>query len=286
MIIRTVRHIIAIGAALGIVHGGLESCSSVFAPKGSAATRSEHIDTVGTHSACPRQLLAVVGSQVRCNIRWPFVPPSDGSGESEEHAGARSMNIGFRAQPVPEAAINANAGGTQERRSDPAGRIGHGPSDRLTPRTADERAKQARPVAGYQASASERAANRIAREQAARDRVAAERIARQQEEVNRREVERIQREQAEINQRVSVRIALEQTLRDRLAVERITRQEEAANQRTIEAILRRQLASSLDKGAKEPATERAKEPPVRRSRRFSRVLRKARSILRSTPLLP
>lgn len=286
MIIRTVRHIIAIGAALGLIQGGLDSCSDIFAAKSSAATRSEDIDTVENPAECPGQLLAMVGSRWHCNVRWPFVPPSDGSAQANEHALAGIGSIGPSARLVPEGSINAYAGVTRQRWSNSPRSIGHRPYDRLTTRHADGLERRARPVAHNQPSASERAAERIAREQAARDRVAAERIAKQQEEINRREVKRIQREQAELNRRVSARIALEQSILNRLAGERITRQQEAANRRAIEAIRRQQQATSVGDGTKEPEADRLPEAQVRRKGRFARVLRRTFSILRSVPLAP
>ena len=289
MIIRTVRHIIAIGAALGLVQGGLDSCSDIFAAKSSAATRSEHIGMVEPHAECPRQLLAVVGSRLQCNIRWPVAPPAppgDGSAAINEQALARTSSIAPSARPASEGSINANPGVTRQRRSNSTGSIGHRPSDRVTTGHAEGLEGEARPVAQDQSRASERSAERIAREQAARDRVATERIAKQQGEINRREVKRIQREQAELNRRVSARIALEQSILNRLAVERITRQQEAANRQAVEAIRRRQQATSVGNGTKGPEADRSPEARVRRRGRFARVLRSAFSILRPVPLAP
>lgn len=251
MLFRRIRQIVAIGAALGFAQGGWESCDAVFAQFGSAATRLGTVVTNRGQPDCPQALVSLVGSRIRCNLRYACTSRIAEHTVWEEQEPVAHHDQLPEAHPTAVDARVASEDGPQRRvaestRSAPRRPSTQAPNPQAVPQpiSAVPQPISAERIANAQASVDGRVAERIAREQAARDRVAAERIARQQESANYRAVERIVREQTAINRRESARIAMGQAARDRLAIERIRTRQAVANRVAIEAILKRRGIAS------------------------------------------
>ena len=244
MLFRRIRQIVAIGAALGFAQGGWKSCDAVFAQFGSAATRLGTVVTNGGQPDCPQALVSLVGSRIRCNLRYACTSRVAEHTVWEEQEPVAHHDQLPEAHPTAVDARVASEDGPQRRVAESTRSAPRRPSTQAPNPQAVPQPISAERIANAQASVDGRVAERIAREQAARDRVAAERIARQQEAANYRAVKRIVREQTAINRRESARIAIGQAARDRLAIERIRTRQAAANRVAIEAILKRRGIAS------------------------------------------
>ncbi len=244
MLLRTIRHIVVMGAAFGLAGGARESCSLAFPEIGSAPTLPETATPEQGRAECPQALLSLVGFRVRCVVRHRYT-----SRIAAYASGCEPALAAFDGHPAEDSlrevdAYVADDKARQRGIADSARGAAPNHAARGRRTQAARAQASAERIARAQASADASAAERIASEQISRDRVAAERIARQQEEASERTVERIVREQTEINRRVSARIAREQAARDRLEIERIKRRQAAADRRAVEAILQSQAANN------------------------------------------
>ncbi len=258
MIQKAIRHIITIGAALGFLHGGWESCDAVFARIGPAATVHEATDLVEVPDPCPTELEKVRDANALPNQSATDTPCPSKEGNTPQLS---TSNVTGGQRGVPS-----------------------GDGSRAAKAQSDADSNAAKRIANEQEELNRRVGGRIAREQEELNRRVGERIARQQEALNRREVERVVRQQTELNRRESARFAAEQEARDRREVERIKREEALKNRSALGAIAGG--TSPTAGGGAPPANARfAHEgaiPPSLRARqieRIERALRKTASLL-------
>ena len=225
-----IRRLATAVAALGLVHGGWESCGTrIRAMKSTVIQHSEAIppetagvaamaagDVLGGRRRTAAMLLEAHKERQRQRHR-SLEPPLAHSADStwEPTLGAR----------FPTTPSDARAAGHIHERERTREQI---KAERISREQAARSRAAAERIAREQTARDRIAAERIAREQTRRDRIAQERIIRQQELINRLEVERIQKEQEEINRRESARIAREEKARNRNETERIRNRQQVA----------------------------------------------------------